>query len=529
MIEKKPIRLIELLCIIFLFCCFVLELRCWIYPDIPKELREGTLIAIASQFASGVNPYIVPSNGGMPVFYMYGFMAPLVAGAVSAVTGLSVLITSTICYAVYKISACILMGALIYKKHKRWELALLSASMLYACFWRYTVYGGVFPDALGLFLAMLLYYVFVVGIEKGKQHPVLLAFIVTIMFYTKIYFAFTFLGIAVYFLVYEKREFLKFMIAGAILCISSIVVVNLVFPLYFTEAVLYMSGSPDYSILYSLKQLVALGKLFPLPIVAVAVYVLYRGAGFIKKKISMEHFFGFPLIFFFCMLFVAVYFGRNDGTWLTYFLQLLVPALIMLFCEAYVFGTDNFTGSKSNHPLLKGIGTDGWKGGVFYAILAILLLVPMVPYSLNRSLDDSQLSEWENLYNEMDSIREYRPSDDVLILGTPFAFYCIRNGLNTIDAGECQYINGKVMDKWNNDKQLQLLFPYAKDIYDCFQNETHSVRNKILNEEAEYIIIDDDIYDYDMDGDILASYDLCGVYPIMVGSFAREVKIYRVH
>ena len=206
-------------------------MRCWIYPDIPKELREGTLIAIASQFASGVNPYIMPSNGGMPVFYMYGFMAPFVAGAVSAVTGLSVLITSTICYAVYKISACILMGALIYKKHKRWELALLSASMLYACFWRYTVYGGVFPDALGLFLAMLLYYVFVVGIEKGKQHPVLLAFIVTIMFYTKIYFAFTFLGIAVYFLVYEKREFLKFMIAGAILCISSIVVVNLVFPL----------------------------------------------------------------------------------------------------------------------------------------------------------------------------------------------------------------------------------------------------------------------------------------------------------
>ena len=524
--KKKEINkntiVICIFCMIYFLVCLILEIRCWIHVDIPKELREGSMMAVAHEFALGKNPYLMPEDGSMPTFYMYGFLSPMITGELSRITGASVFIIATVCYALYKISACILIALGVYKKYKRSELAFLSACLLYTCFWRYVVYGGIFPDALGLCLSILLYYLMISSIENKKYHPILMALIVTLLFYTKVYFVFIFIGTALFLFMYKKKECIKFIIAGAILCIVTIPIINRLFPLYFTESVLFMSGSPGYNIIYSFKQLVALGKYFPVPILVIAGYLVYKAKLLVKEKVSYDSVISFPIIIFLSVLPVNIYFGGNDGTWLTYYLQLLMPTVILLFAEAY-----DYVMSDNKVLVKQFIKGKNKLQAVVSSIICLSILCPMLPYSISLYFKNSQVVEWSELYKEMDRIRESNDLDQLLVLGSDLSFYCTANDIDTLDDGECIYISQEVMDKWNLDYKLQRLFPYTKEIFDTFKDEIKTIREQIIGGEPDYIIIDDNTYEFDIDEGIFSAYELEKSYPIMVGSFDREVKIYK--
>lgn len=77
------------------------------------------------------------------------------------------------------------------------------------------------------------------------------------------------------------------------------------------------------------------------------------------------------------------------------------------------------------------------------------------------------------------------------------------------------------------DYKLQRLFPYTKEIFDTFKDEIKTIREQIIGGEPDYIIIDDNTYEFDIDEGIFSAYELEKSYPITVGSFDREVKIYK--
>ena len=232
----KNLKLADGLLILFLLALVFLEAFSWVQTGFPREIRESVQLAAADDFSKGINIYSLEAIRGeeFPTLNLYGCLSPLLIGGLSRLTGVSVLLMGTICYVFWKLGACFLMGYIVLRKHKDITLALLCAALLYPCFWRYEVFGGIFPDALGLFLSMLFYCVTEMGILKKRLHPFWMAFIMLLLFYTKLYFTFLLVGAALWLFLYSKTDFFHYILFGLTIGIASVGFVFWALPLFFS-------------------------------------------------------------------------------------------------------------------------------------------------------------------------------------------------------------------------------------------------------------------------------------------------------
>lgn len=499
--------------IFYLLLCITLEMRGWSYIHIPKELREAVTLKLADDFSKGINPYSIKAlEGERPaLFNCYGFINSIIVALVMNIMHIPASLAGTIITIVYKIGSLILTGIISYQITKNKLLSIWSAVLMYGCFWRYVPCGGVFPDQLGLFLTILIYWIMMKGEKEKTFHPLVLASLIVILFYIKLYFVAFAVGIAVFLFLKDRKSFNCFIISGVILGVLSILLVNQVFPLYFAQAVFYMGSFTETDIAYSVKQMLGMGKYYMLPIVVLiawGVRQLRNTDGEKKwKRFSLwqnSHLFIYYLIIqIICMGMCLLYFGTNDGTWLTYHLQLLLPGVIIL-CT-YVLGQ--------------------WKCSNRHFVLLIMTMLlsalQVAPLNVDTSLKTEQIDTWNKVYAKLDSYGE----GSELLLAPPLNYYCVDNNIYTAHYGHSNGIQEVCVQKWNTSPIAQLIFPNVEEIYIQNKNYKNIIREKVLKGEYDYIGIG--AGDFDLtEADFSQAYHLASKVDLYAGNHRWEMLFY---
>ncbi|MBQ9437428.1 MAG: hypothetical protein IJU50_03780 [Lachnospiraceae bacterium] len=536
----KKLKFYDILLIAFLFFLVIMEARSWQLADYPKELRESAQAAIASDFSKGINPYALEALEGedFPNFYMYGWLYPALIAAAARLTGVSILIVSVGFHIFFKLGACFFMGLTVYIKRKNLTASLLCAALLYPCFWRYVVFGGVFPDAFGMFLTSLLYFLMETGIKKRKSYPLAMALVGLLMFHTKFYFVFTLIGVAVYLFFRNKKAFLLYALSGTGLGLLSIGIVNALLPMYFTSTILYMAVVESYSWLYSLKQLVGLGRYFPIPILLLLFFFTTSLWAFARKRESFSYadHFTFPMVQVLCILPFNLYVSTSDGTWQTYYLQLLMPASILLFgdvfCELLQESRKEILATSVILPAFLPAGLSqlckklikSLQSPAALTLFLLAILLPIWRYAVCVPMNREEIQEWENLYARLDEITA---AADTMLLAPELGFYCTDHNLYLLDEGHCYYINEECVKQWEGSPLLQALFPHAKLLFERFEKKAAQVNGDIGEGVPEYVAVDTNWSEFFLQEENLEErYKLEESHTVTTGLFRMDVDIY---
>lgn len=446
----------------------------------PRELLEPSNIALTRMFLEGKSPYTLKSLDYIipAVNYEYPFLGSLLAAGIVLVSGCEIVtahyIISTIAFL-----ATGVVGYLLIKPYSKTLVAPIAGAILFMmCHWRFGFISAA-PDDLGLFLFVLTLY-FAVS-PKIKNKSLICAIMTTLCFYTKQYLVFVALGIFVYELFYSKKEAVKFLISTIAINLVVIVIISIFWPLYWTYIFFFLYNGTFSGIGFGFESLLAqmkyLSAIF-IGLFAVIVAAVIRG---IIKRNKVKHqeesvvsednidisaekanakkrrgiwglinikendalsLFAIEIPVMFVPL---IFFGRNDGAFLSYFLQLWMPSIIVVtFIVLEKMAAEN---DKLWFVILYGVIT------AFTVLFGYLKL----PFHI---LTDEEASKWEEAYKV---IEDYRENGDIYY-ASEFAYLAAENGDYTIFCGHDGEVSEVSLETWNNSKLCQKLFPYAADI-----------------------------------------------------------------
>ncbi len=453
--RKRIFAVVGALSIAFLVILEALELIRFFTNQYPYELREGVNIQYAIFFSQGINPYSIDSlRADVPYpVYAYGFLMPLILGGFLSVFRMvaPILLCRVVSYLVKLLGIWLFALAIGIKESEnpnRKTMMSVGALLFAVCYWRYSWSGGVFPDTWGLTGGALLYYLFQKDLKKGKPKPVVYALIIVAVFYVKQYFILMAVPIAFWFLLKRQwKEFGIFALAGILMGGGSILVVNSIFPLYFTQTVYFMGTFNATSYQYSINHLKII-RFYALLFLAIAVYTVRV----IRKKeveIAMESTYLFEymaVVLMGLLLFFTI--GKSDGTIYTYHFQLWIPYVIPLGLKIV-----DARMSRMDHR--------------FYAIaLLIIVLCPAKMYSTGFMYFTADPA-WEQ-------IEEITGAHSHLYLSEVTSFCCIREGIYSEDMGQGGFTRSELHPFAGSRELTDALFPCAgriKEIHDDYRDK----------------------------------------------------------
>ena len=310
----------------------------------PRELLEASNVALTREFLSGHSPYTLASLGRtVPgANYDYPFLASLLAAAIAKITGCGAVTAHfAISYA-----SIILSGLIGYFTVKRFSVTTiapaLAAVMFMFCHWRFG-YISAAPDDLGLLL--LLSTSAAATSPKIRNKPLICALGITLGFYTKQYFVFVAPGIFIYMFLYSKKDAIKLFAWTLSINAALAIVITLNWPLYWTRAFLFTyigtavgGGGELITFLEQFKYLaIAFAALFIIILIAAAMSLrkLYRSNKRLQDiRVCENDPFALSCVQSVVMLAPLIAIGRNDGAFISYFLQLWMPyiTVVALVC-----------------------------------------------------------------------------------------------------------------------------------------------------------------------------------------------------
>lgn len=451
------------------------------YPY-PHEFREMNMVAVAKRFSQGINPYSYQSlefNEIPEVTNLYGFLAPLLISPLIRIFGgrYGALQICQIMTLIVEVIGNVLFYACTYHRTKDRLVSLLGTVIFYSCYWRYTPCGGAFPDQWGMTLSLVLTYVFILDDEKGKYHSTLYVFLLLCMFYIKQYFVFAALGIFVALLIRSKKMAGGFVFWGIVLGAVSVIMVQILMPLYFAESIPLMQGATSSNdIHYSLNQILVLGfekyavftYMLVLAVITWGALNMTDGetvADLVKKGVKRLP---YEMIQLIVISIPTIYIAQNRGTYLTYYLQIWLPYLIMTGCIAARYLYKNMFVHKSRLivPLL-----------FLAAVISYGTIKPVVPFLKSKFLTAEEVESWETAY----SLLEQYSKEGEILVSPHLSAYCMEQEIRTADYGQAEFNNTGNMEMFESDPLWTKLFPYTKTIIEKSIGYHAAIKKKIEN------------------------------------------------
>lgn len=451
--------------------------------DWPQEFREMATVKLANDFSKGINPYSIDllQADDLPVINnMYGFLVPLVMSLfISVLREISCISALQICELVtlgVEVIGLVFAYKEVFIKTGRQDIAIWSAISIFACYWRYSPVGGAFPDQFGLTLSLIIVYYITKCEEERKCNPVLCAIFVIILFYIKQYFVFIALSIFIYFCInYSLKRAISFVVSGALLGAISIIVVNYIFPLYFTETIPLAQGQTSTgNWQYSLMQIIKLlGKSFAINTIFFIVAIVCAFY-YIKKRQEKIKVISIELLQVFCVVPFVFYIAQNTGTIYTYYLQLWVPYIVI--CS--MVGIDS---------VLKLIKKPNIK--LFLAIPLCISFVISCKWNMKwirqPLLNKKQIADWNKAYQ---ILNDYASNGEILV-SPHLSNYCLDNEIYTAEYGQAEFNTNYNLENWENNYIWRNIFPYGKDILVGNLMYREKIHNKIIAAEYECIAL----------------------------------------
>lgn len=415
----------------------------------PKERYEVVNARYTQSILDGNNPFVNRPKAEYgtepPVVYEYAFVSGFITALFSLFVGGKVLLAHYIVSFLAMVGSGIL-GFLIVKKYCETTVAPLFCFVLQLfCHWRYGYISSA-PDSLGLFLTLLV--LFLATRDELKHKELLCSIGLILIFYTKQYLVGICFSLFLYFWIQSHKSAWKLLVYCCILTPLSVALVALFLPCYWDYSVLFlMLGSHGKTILdglkYVLEQFLYLSFVFSGLYVVLVFWLIknFSRTDDIKVK-TWESKLVLFVINIFVQVLVLIYFARNDGAYLTYFLQMLFPSVIVVASV----GLEKIEWTKVR-----------WINILICSIIIVFTVyfgwhkLPMHSLSLDEKED------WEQTY---ELINEYR-NDGKILHYYPTALDGLNHGDSLFQTGHDTCLNEKNYEEWRNSSVYRKLFPSA--------------------------------------------------------------------
>ena len=504
---------------------------------IPNEYREAANVFMTMEFMEGKNPYALSSLGGElpPMIYVYGPLYSLVTafiGSVFKTVGLNINIVS-LHYGVTFF--CILISALlsyimVYKKTKRHCLAAAAFVFLINCSWRYNYVNAV-PDALGLMIMMLI--LFLISKEEKRFTVVAAALLTALIFFTKQYY-FLIAGTVTIYLFLSKgfKASVKYLVSLFLISASFVLILLSTCPL-FTTYMLYLAKGPGKGVSsnvtrgsvkmtgmeYNFSQIMSLGGIFLFFFILEVIGVIYFARKFLmaKKKFvlpvnAIESFDLLMIIHLFVSGVCLLYLGQNDGAWLSYYLELFMPALIMGALSFLGIVFDSISERKST--VLSGAALSFFLILLIFTVYKSSIRLPLSPVS------ESDREEWKEAVKVLDE----NPGD--MYLYPHLSYYGIENDIYVYNTGQPFVVSDRFYKSYHKHTEMMERYPYAEEIFTEHFAFRDKIRQRVLNGEysvVSYIEDMDTVFDRD---DLQSSYRKAGTFALRTGRQVWDTELW---
>ena len=515
---------------------------------IPNEYREGANVFMTMELLKGNNPYSLDALKGElpPMIYLYGPLYSLVTGALGALLSL-VRLNADLVLLHYGVTFfCIIFSAVIaflMVKEKTGSLTLSLAAFIFLinCSWRYNYVNAV-PDSMGL--AIMMFIIFLVSRRDFKGQELVCAFLTVAVFFTKQYYLLVAGTVTAFLFLFKGiKSTLKYLISFALIFGVTAFLLNLYCPL-FTTYMLYFAKGPGSGVAskvtrgtvkmtgtqYNIQQIMSLGGIFFMFFLTEMLACIFFFVRFIKsfsRKIKDEGReklavtfesalgeAGIDRIDVLMLIHLAVsgicltYLGRNDGAYLSYYLELFMPALIigalLLFHRVFMMA--------ERDELFPGKG----KIAASLLIIFFILMVGFTAYRSTMRLPVSPLSEKDyEQWAAAEKTLDENPGD--MYLYPLLSYYGIRHDIYVYNTGQPFVVSEKFYKSYHKHPDKMERYPYAENIFQAHFDFREKILEKVRRGDysvVSYIEGTDEIFTRE---DLLLKYRKQGTYELRTG------------
>lgn len=520
----------------------------------PSEYREAANIAMTKSIINGINPYSMETlNYKEPVVcYLYGPLMSLLAAGICIFTG-----TLHVQFAHYIISyLSILMTAvmiffMLYDTVKSIKsektdfgdlcVPFMGAVLSVFCHWRYGyVYAA--PDSLGLCISTgVIFFLskYIKSMYRKNECREVYIYIAALLsvfsFFTKQYYIVTALTGAVFLMFVSKKLFIKYAASGLIFSALLFVGINMYFPLYWTYAVYFLKGPGKGAamgktgIAHNNLQISYLGGLFFPLFLIMAVFLLYNVYISLKKgkqsgeavgfwdrpfiRLTEKEFGQHVALFVSYMLtggLLLQYIGHNDGAFISYYLQLFTPALILTALAGLIFA-DNMTSAMV------------YLIPVVVTVSFLYIVFRAEPRLTINNLSEEEINNWQQAYSILDKNKHGN-----IYYVPPLAYHGYENEKEVYNDGQPFVITQKYLDRYSKNEFFKNLFPMAGDIM-RIHLEKREVMKKMVK-KGEYSLVttvsgQDALFSEE---ELLVKYNRIKTLPLRTGSWSWDVEFWEL-
>ena len=211
----------------------------------PSEYKEAVNIEMIRYILAGKNPYALSAvHEQVPgPIYLYPFGYCYFVAAVAKLIPVNVVVLSRIISFLCIVFSALLISLIVHKKTHNLCYTLLAFPLIINCHWR-GGFAGAMPDDFALFIMILLLYLMMLDIRRGKE--ILAAFLVAILFYTKQYFIMVAGPLFFYFIFQSKKKALIFSISGILMAALSMIAVSIFMPNYWAYSLYFFNSENIY-------------------------------------------------------------------------------------------------------------------------------------------------------------------------------------------------------------------------------------------------------------------------------------------
>lgn len=469
----------------------------------PREILEPANVSLTNLFLQGKSPYTLSAlDWEVPgINYDYPFLTSLVVAAIVKITGCSVL-AGHYALSIFCILATGLIGYRTINHYSETTVAPTLGTLLFMfCHWRFG-YVSAAPDDFGLLIFLLTLNMAVN--PKIKNKPLFCAIGVTVSFYIKQYFVFAALGIFVYMILYSRKEALKFFLYTLVMNIVVGAVVTVFWPLYWTYSFLFLySGcftGIGFGFSYLFEQMKYLGAifaaLFVILIVGLVMAIKKLRANNekirnikVKENDALTQF----IVMIPVMLAPLVFFGRNDGAFVSYFLQLWMPSIVVVTLIIFERMLPKSAGenveNKENSNKFGFISYNLIFFGayMFIALFTIYFGFGKLPL---HDMTEQEQNDWKRAYAIVD---EYKQRGDVFY-SRSLAYKAMEDNGGICVCGHDGEANDDTLRLLEGSPFLRTIFPYAIQIINKNKDYLGAIQYRAVWNEFPLVTFEIDGY-----------------------------------
>lgn len=455
-------------------------IKLFAFSDFPAEYRDPAVIKVIDDFAGvreRVNPYSTDYYeimGEPPVLLDSGFLHVFPAVAFMDIFHVSATLSVYALNFLYFILALLVIFLIVFMVTNNIPLSLFAVVIESLCLRRHGVLVAR-PDVLATVFILTAIFLLIYHYFHNRYPKWLvpaLALCCIMVFYLKIHYAIIALSLYVFFLIYDRKQILRFTLWLLVFGCGFFVAINYLFPTHFSawgvriyEMLMGVGADGSESgISYVLNKWYQLLRMF-FPVLCLSIYGIAIRIVRLVKRIQVSRIEDFLIINIIVNAIALCVLGQHDGADLWYFYFMLMPSVII-------------------YAMMVLTSFDEKSKGIFS--LAVICLSVFCLRSQYRAL--FHITDYQKGHEEAyEIISEYESSK--MLLSSHLSIYSMEHDIYNYNYGDICFMPQTSLQ----NSLLSYILPYTDEIREGYYSQAEQIVRDI--DEGKYSLITTDSID----------------------------------